>query len=125
MQPDSSAAADQAPFHRTPIATLRQERTSLGYAAKALLAQSVLACGCAPHAACDRVHDGARRRATMPPGDRYTVSLRNGASAALVPGRANEKAKTKTVRACSALTTEPRAQGSGICRKTAIAQTQQ
>jgi hypothetical protein len=33
---------------------------------KALLARSVLAFGCAPHAACVRVHDGARRRATVP-----------------------------------------------------------
>jgi hypothetical protein len=59
-------AQHRMPFHRIPIAHLRQDRTPPGYAVKALLARSVLAFGCAPHAACGGVHDGARTHATVP-----------------------------------------------------------
>ena len=58
---------------RTYRPSLRQDRTLPGYAVKALLARSVLAFGCAPHAACgvSLTAPGAVRPCLR--GDRYTV----------------------------------------------------
>jgi len=58
--------------------SLRQDRTPAGYAVKALLARSVLAFGCAPHAACGVSMTAPAGERPCLRGDRYTVSLWGG-----------------------------------------------
>jgi len=63
---------------RTYRPSLRQDRTAAGYAVKALLARSVLAFGCAPHAASGASMTAPAAVRPCLRGDRYTVSLRGG-----------------------------------------------
>jgi hypothetical protein len=84
------------------------------YAVKALLARSVLACGCAPHAACDRVHDRARRSAT--PASRRRVHGDGSAPACallLCVCSTQQQPQPQLRGACSCPAPDPRTRDSG------------
>ena len=101
---------------RTYRPSLRQDRTTPGYAIKALLARSVLAYGCAPHAASgvSLTAPGAVRPCLR--GDRYTVSLQCHSVQHFFPGCSPAQATPSGP--VPAPTPAPRLPGSGVHKHT-------
>jgi len=102
--------------------SLRQDRTLPGCAVKALRARSVLACGCAPHAACgvSLTAPGAVRPCLR--GERYTVSLQGETVLRSVHGGAGHQ-QPQHRGASSRPAPHPRTSGSGIDPKNTSART--
>jgi len=92
--------------------SLRQDRTPAGYAVKALLARSVLAFGCAPHAACGVSMTAPAGERPCLRGDRYTVSLQRRSVHHCFPGCSH--AQTTPSGPVPAPTPGPRLPGAGI-----------
>jgi hypothetical protein len=111
---NSPLRSRSAPSHLTfcTHAILSQNGCAARYAVKALLARSVLACGCAPHAACDRVHDRARRSATPASRRRVHGDGSAPACAPLLCGCSTQQ-QPQLRGACSCPAPDPRTRDSG------------
>jgi len=111
---NSPLRSRSAPGHLTfcTRAILSQNGCAARYAVKALLARSVLACGCAPHAACDRVHDRARCSATPALRRRVHGDGSAGACALLLCGCSTQQ-QPQLRGACSCPAPDPRTPDSG------------